>query len=354
MDWAVLSRDAGGTPPMTITVRIIVLVLAIPTTLVCGLRLYMRKFVLRSWGLDDWMVMLALIMVNGFSAIAYTITYYGLGVRTKNVEQSDILIWWKIYYAALCSYLPVAAAVKTSLTLFIMRLFPTRGIKIAGRCILGFVAIFTISGTLALAFQCRPFRAGFDKSIADAKCYSVNTSFAILMMQGVIMFVVDVIILALPIRCVWQLQMPRARRVMILGLFCIGFTACIAALVRFSTLSYATDETDYTYAAADSLIWMEVEFNLGLMSGSLSSLRKLIQLRPSQWSRNTSSFSGSRSTNLELGIHKGWGKGITKQTEIKRVFETANSSQELIAPIYGQGELCTTTKAFPTETTRIS
>lgn len=119
----------------------------------------------------------------------------------------------------------MAAAVKTSLVLFIVRLFPTRGIAIAGRCILGFVALFTISGTLALAFQCRPFRAGFDKTITDAKCYSVNTSFGILMMQGVIMFVVDVIILALPIRRVWQLQMPRARRVMILGLFCIGMPA---------------------------------------------------------------------------------------------------------------------------------
>ena len=38
MDWTVVSREAGGTPPMTITVRIIVLILAIPTTLVCGLR----------------------------------------------------------------------------------------------------------------------------------------------------------------------------------------------------------------------------------------------------------------------------------------------------------------------------
>ena len=36
------------------------------------------------------------IMVNGFSVIAYTITYYGLGVRTKNVSEADILVWWKV------------------------------------------------------------------------------------------------------------------------------------------------------------------------------------------------------------------------------------------------------------------
>ncbi|GLA51779.1 hypothetical protein CBS63078_4771 [Aspergillus niger] len=187
MNWTVIPRD-DSLPSMTITVRIIVLVLAIPTTFVCGLRLYLRKFVLNSWGLDDWMVMIALVMVNGFSTLAFTITYYGLGKKTKDVPDADLLVWWKIYYAALCSYLLVAASVKTSLTVFIMRLFPTHSISIAGKSILGFLAVFTLAGTLALAFQCRPVRAGFDKTIPDAKCYSVNTSFAILMAQGVIMF----------------------------------------------------------------------------------------------------------------------------------------------------------------------
>lgn len=42
------------------------------------------------------------------------------------------------------------------------------------------------------------------------------------MAQGVIMFVMDLAILALPLRRVWQLQMPRGRRVLVLGLFCLG------------------------------------------------------------------------------------------------------------------------------------
>ncbi|EHA26904.1 hypothetical protein ASPNIDRAFT_35665 [Aspergillus niger ATCC 1015] len=344
MNWTVIPRD-DSLPSMTITVRIIVLVLAIPTTFVCGLRLYLRKFVLNSWGLDDWMVMIALVslpkcsssgrritepqqvMVNGFSTLAFTITYYGLGKKTKDVPDADLLVWWKIYYAALCSYLLVAASVKTSLTVFIMRLFPTHSISIAGKSILGFLAVFTLAGTLALAFQCRPVRAGFDKTIPDAKCYSVNTSFAILMAQGVIMFVMDLAILALPLRRVWQLQMPRGRR----------FDEDIQLAYRYSPIKDT---------AATSLIWMELEFNLGLISGSLSSLRKLFQIRSPFKSRRTSSFTGSRSTNVELGSYKGWGGGISKQTEINRAFEILDSSQEHIAPIYGQGELCTTTNAF--------
>lgn len=143
-----------------------------------------------------------------------------------------------------------------------MRLFPTRFVHIAGKALLGIIAAFTLSGTLALVFQCRPVQAAYDKTITNSSCYPTETSYAILMMQGVIMFVLDVSILVLPIRPIWQLQMPIRRRILVLGLLCIGefleefkspithycagFTACVAALVRFSTLKFANDTTNFT------------------------------------------------------------------------------------------------------------
>jgi hypothetical protein len=102
---------------------------------------------------------------------------------------------------------------------------------------------------------------------------------------------------------------------------------------------------------------MVVEFNLGLMSGSLSSLRKLFKSGPLHISSSSYPYNGtgasstrdaSRSaTAMDLkhfSSRQPW-KGIRKDTEITRVFET-NTSQERIAPIYGQGELMTTTNAY--------
>ncbi|KAL3463407.1 hypothetical protein BJX64DRAFT_120511 [Aspergillus heterothallicus] len=348
--------ESTSTARMTIVVRAVVLVLAISTTLVCGLRLYLRKFILRSFGLDDYLVVLALIAVNGFSALAYTISYYGLGADTEDVSAEDLATWFKIYFGAECSYLVVGAVVKISLTVFIMRLFPTQFIRISGIATMAFIGAFTVSMTLALTLKCRPVRASWDKSITDAKCWSSQTNFVVLLTQGIIMFVLDVLILALPIRPIWKLQMPVKRRLWILGLFAIGFIACIAALVRFSTLVYAKDETNFTHSAATSLIWMEVEFNLALMSGSLSSIPKLFN----QHNRNSSTSTvptsqksednsqGVPRTNLELSSQQSWTRGIRKKTEITRVFET-NHSQERIAPIYGAGELMTTTSAYAEE-----
>ncbi|PYH45988.1 uncharacterized protein BP01DRAFT_397924 [Aspergillus saccharolyticus JOP 1030-1] len=329
MEGTVQRGGDDGPSHMTIAVRAVVLALAIPTTLVCVLRLYLRKFVTKQFGLDDWLVLLALIGVDLFSALAYTITYYGLGEPLGKVSADQLVVFLTLEYASQCAYLVIAATVKASLLLFIMRLFPTRSVHLVGRGLLWLIAAFTLSGTLALVFQCRPVRAAYDKTVADATCYPTQTSYAILMMQGVTMFVLDVIILGLPMPSIWKLQMPIQKRLWVLGLLGIGFTACVAALVRFSTLKFANDTTNFTYSASMSLIWMEVEFNLGLMSGSLSSLRKLWGLRWLGSSTRDTHDDSRQSMHLDLAP-RSWGhRGITKRTEILRVVET-NGSQEPI------------------------
>ncbi|KAL3466059.1 hypothetical protein BJX64DRAFT_296442 [Aspergillus heterothallicus] len=300
-----------GETPMVDAVRGVTLTLAILCTLVCSLRLYMRRFVVKSFGLDDYLVIVALVFVNGFSALAYTITYYGLGVHQQDViERGDLVDWLKIYYAALCSYLIVAAAVKLSLVTFIMRIFPQRYVQRVGYGIILFVAAFTISGELILAFQCKPVRAFWDKTIITAKCFSTDILFAITMYQGVLMFVCDVVIIVLPMPAIWKLQMALKKRLLVLFMFSFGFIACVAALVRFSTLVYTKDTTDMTYSAALSLIWMEVEFNFGLLAGSLSSIRQLFKIKSIFSSKDQY---GSSSRGYELRGGGGGGNGTSSK-----------------------------------------
>ncbi|CAK45589.1 hypothetical protein AnigIFM59636_002714 [Aspergillus niger] len=171
MGGSIEQQDDVPTSSMTIAVRIIVLVLAIPTTL-----LYLRKFVLNNFGLDDWLVLVALIGVDLFSALAYIITYYGLGRPMKYVPTDHLVVFLTLEYASQCAYLVIAATVKASLLIFIMRLFPTRFVHIAGKALLGIIAAFTLSGTLALVFQCRPVQAAYDKAITNSSCYPTETS----------------------------------------------------------------------------------------------------------------------------------------------------------------------------------
>ncbi|KAJ5781183.1 hypothetical protein N7457_006343 [Penicillium paradoxum] len=357
-----------GATPMVDAVRGITLCVAILCT-----TLYIRRFVVKSFGLDDYLVILSLILVNGFSALAYTITYYGLGDHQRNViARGDLVVWLKIYYAALCSYLVVAAAVKLSLIAFIMRVFPQRYVQRIGYGIIAFIVAFTLSGELLLAFQCKPVHAFWDKTILTAECFTNDTLFAITMYQGVLMFICDVVIIVLPMPAIWRLHMALKKRLLIFFLFSFGFIACAAALVRFTTLVYTKDATDMT---SMSLIWMEIEFNFGLLAGSLGSIRQLFKIK-SIFSSQEQYGSSRRYELQDIGASGGsasanypsknnrhtWrkGEGILKSLEVTTTVDEyrpddgsegrivgSSDSQEHIVPvnggsgngmIYGQGD----------------
>lgn len=82
--------------------------------------------------------------------------------------------------------------------------------------------VFSISGELAMVFQCVPVQATWDSTIVDKKCYTNETLFGLTIYQGVLMFVVDVVIIVLPMPSIWKLQMPVKRRASISALFALG------------------------------------------------------------------------------------------------------------------------------------
>lgn len=142
----------------------------------------------------------------------------------------------------------------------------------------------------------------------------------------------------------------------------LGFVACIAALVRFTTLVYTKHSTNLTCMlftlswlvksaandfladqGATSLIWMNVEYSLGLISGSISSLRVLFRIKSifsnKDDSRNMSNDGGlgkayelgSRNKFGTSGSKSGWkGGGILKTSEVTVHGESRNESQERI------------------------
>ncbi|KAJ5779109.1 hypothetical protein N7457_006829 [Penicillium paradoxum] len=218
---------------------------AILSLIVCSLRLYTRAFIVNVFGLDDIAVCVALIITQVFNGIAIAVVYHGEGRHFAKVSSEDRAIWLKLYYVAMCMYLYVSFAILD------IRLF-------------------------VLAFQCDPPRAAYDLTITNGTCYSQFKIFQITLYQAVLIFVSDVIILVAPMVILCGLNMPTRKIIALMAIFGSGIIACISPVVRFSTLGYLREGTeDLTYDSASSLYWMVIEFNLGLVAGSLSSLRPL-------------------------------------------------------------------------------
>ncbi|KAE8151337.1 hypothetical protein BDV25DRAFT_152796 [Aspergillus avenaceus] len=293
---------------------------AVLSLLVCVLRLYTRAVVVKMFGLDDIAVSLALFITQVFNGLGIAVVYYGEGRHIQNVSPEHLATWLKLYYVAMCMYLYVSCSVKVSLLLFLRRIFVKRWMQNLTLGLIIFQVLFAVSGSFVLAFQCTPARAAFDLTIQNPKCMSRFKLFQVTLYQAVLMFTSDIVILIAPLPILYCLKMPRRKVVALMFIFGSGLIACIAPVVRFSTLDYLHNgSTDLTFDSTSSLYWMAIEFNLGLVAGSLSSLRPLPFFRRFGSSYNSKKSSRSetpkgfvRMNNLDQnGKKKGLGMGTT-------------------------------------------
>ncbi|GLA69915.1 hypothetical protein AtubIFM55763_010816 [Aspergillus tubingensis] len=143
--------------------------------------------------------------------------------------------------------------------------------------------------------KCWPVQAVWDSTIPNSKCFSNAVLEDLQLYQAILMLLFDVSIITLPMPTIWKLQMPIQRRLFIIGLFCLD-------------------------VGAVPLILMNVEYALGLITGSLPSLRVLLRnipglnsskksTDPSRDWRNGPGHSGYQLSERSHWAHKFKGKG---------------------------------------------
>ncbi|KKK16667.1 hypothetical protein AOCH_001585 [Aspergillus ochraceoroseus] len=253
--------------------------------IVCGLRLYTRGIVVKVFGLDDAAVCIALVVTQAFNGLGIAVVYYGEGQHFVNVSPEDRATWLRLYYVAMCLYLYASLA-------------------------------------------------AYDLTITNGKCYSQFKLFQIVLYQAVLIFVGDLIILVAPMPILCRLNMPMRKIVALMIIFGSGIIACIAPIVRFSTLDYLRKgTTDLTYESSSSLYWMTIEFNLALVAGSLSSLRPLPLFRRFGSSAHSGYKASTEDTHELQKVKANGAKGRKKPslgmgTSILQ--DTFNDSQERI------------------------
>jgi hypothetical protein len=193
-------------------------------------------------------------------------------------------------------------------------------------------------------------------STKNPNCYTRYTLYQITLYQAVLIFVGDLIMLLAPVPVLIKLKMPTRKIVALLAIFGSGIIACIAPIVRFSTLDYlrvGSNDLTCTFNpfhkyltassvliilivdATSSLYWMAIEFNLGLVAGSLSSLKPLPLFRKFGSSKDSQYKESSRSNPYELqSSHERNSKKGRKKPSLGMgttiLQETGNESQEHI------------------------
>ncbi|KAF2755293.1 hypothetical protein EJ05DRAFT_478311 [Pseudovirgaria hyperparasitica] len=265
-------------------------------TLTTGLRFWSRRAHESKAGLEDWLILPALIFAYGVFGIALWGTFshsLGYPAPPPNVpgpggfrysmspEQKNFMM---IQFVMHPLYALSTSLVKLSILFFYKRLFCTRSrpkFTYLVYTMVAIVLIWTVAYIFSQIFACGSSGVAtrWDTVVnINRKCpLADNLSFA----ASIASFLTDLIILVMPIPKIWGLHMRTRQKFSIVGVFMIGSLATAASLVRLVNWVIVWNGhwsfPDGEYIATIAVTWMVVETGVGLIAASLLTLSPLIR-----------------------------------------------------------------------------
>ncbi|KAF3314586.1 hypothetical protein TWF173_004670 [Orbilia oligospora] len=273
-------------------------------------RIYTRRWLIRSFGIDDWLIIPASIFCFALtiSTCLATTAGYGLHIydvphhlRTKSLEYA---------WANMLIYCVTVTLTKLSILMFYLRLFPSGFFRK-----LTYVTIFLViaSGVIyfvMVIFYCVPIRAYWQPfDLPDAKCLSDGYA---LVSNAAVNIALDSWLWIMPLPVVCKVHLPTRQRLGLIGVFALGFFVCIAGALRLYYVAITAYSYDKTWDGFNAWIWTALESDVGIICASLPALKPLVtKLTKFKFSEATPSVYGlEHSRTKNLGNRKSGGGGI--------------------------------------------
>lgn len=111
---------------------------------------------------------------------------------------------------------------KCSILAFYLRLSQDRTFRILVYITIGFISAYATSGVMVIIFSCNPIAASWDLDLAALPTTTCVNRPVNYLAQASFNIFSDIVIILLPIRTVWNLQMRLGQRLSIIAIFTCG------------------------------------------------------------------------------------------------------------------------------------
>lgn len=237
------------------------------------LRMYTRKKLLRFVGTDDIAIIVAQILSLGVTATTiYQTAKGGLGRHVETLTGAEIREGYKGLMSNVLVYNAAQIFTKVSFLIQYRRLFPSDTIQAICKYGLFFLGIWGFAQVFITAFACDPLTQL--NPALKGHCITTKIVFTL---NGSMNIATDFAIFAIPIWPVVQLHMPLRRKLNLLGVFCLGFFACVVSIVRLIQVTDSASQPDGSWANAKTAYWSAIELNVGVLCACLPTLRPLLK-----------------------------------------------------------------------------
>ncbi|KAL5046597.1 hypothetical protein BDW71DRAFT_214616 [Aspergillus fruticulosus] len=278
-----------------IAVRTVAAVFLCIAAIAVTLRCYVRGWLIKGFGWDDWGMVVAMGFYIMFCACMIGGTIYGTGHRFAVLEPQNRVTAMRFWWLCEIAYCFASVGCKISVCIFLMRIT----IKRIHLWILYIVMALTVITGLVFMFimllQCKPLeyfwtRTALDPAI-EGHCIDIQIVIAMTYVYSAFAALCDFTVGILPIFLVSKLQMRRKTKLAVVGILSMACIASSAVIVRIPFVKTFADP-DFLYATIEIAIWSNIEVGLGITAGSLATLRPLLR----KWMGSSSDPSYPRGT----------------------------------------------------------
>ncbi|GJP95117.1 integral membrane family protein [Aspergillus niger] len=227
-------------------------------------RMYVRVFFIRNVGLDDYIMVLTMALSLAGFAVIIPEVIYGAGRHTVYVEDTASIAT-HLNFATQGIYMWAIGLVKISIGLFLLRFAPRQGYKIFiwvviedGSCFnqsILLCLLYFILRLKTLMFECKDIRTIWDENV-KSQCFTSTQLLELSYTNTGLNILTDIIFAILP---------------------AIMLRACAAAIVKLSVLPNYGRTGDLLWDYSTLTIWVVVESNMGIIAGSLPTLKPLFK-----------------------------------------------------------------------------
>ncbi|KAH8589764.1 hypothetical protein B0O99DRAFT_745744 [Bisporella sp. PMI_857] len=248
---------------ITLTTNI---VLPLVSTLFVTLRLYTTGFILRSVGIDDYMVVIAWLLACASSSVKILLIRYGLGLHLWDVPFSTFNGNFLKFTAIYVTFygLSIMFSKMSILVLFLRSLpqKPTRSIYVT----IVVVVLYSLIGSFAWLFACWPLEKFWDLTITRGSCIEWSK---INIFSGAMNIATDIVVLLLPIFTLGKVELPKWEKIGLVLVLMTGGFVIVISIIRLKTTVDMAPNPDITWKHVRNGIWWMIEMHIAVVCACL-------------------------------------------------------------------------------------
>lgn len=196
----------------------------------------------------------------------------GLGQYERTLSPATLQKYLKYDFLDWGQVFVTLATSKISICLFLLRLSVGNKWRTVLHLLIALIVLTHIPLLVLFVVQCQPVNAYWDSSIQDGHCWSKDTVEIIIIAQGVISVVTDLVGAAFPVLLFWNAKLAGRTKVALCALMGLGIFTAVACVVR-TALSGQIKSNNLTWEGIPNAIARIFEVNLGIIAACTPMMR---------------------------------------------------------------------------------